>query len=136
MDTIHTYRIGAAAKAAGVHVQTLHYYERQGLIAEPARNAAGYREFSPASIGRIRAIKRAQSLGFTLREIKELTALRDGDHAFGEVRALVNGKIAEIDDKVALLGKMRQALQVTAETCGCGGDLSRCDVLAGLQDPI
>ena len=136
METLETYQIGAAAKAAGVHVQTLHYYERQGLIAEPERSAAGYREYSPASIGRIRAIKRAQSLGFTLKEIKELAALRDEGHAAGELRALVGGKIAEIDDKIALLRKMRRALQVTAETCGCGGDLSRCDVLAGLEGPI
>lgn len=136
MNTTDTYRIGAAAKAAGVHVQTLHYYERQGLIAAPARSAAGYREYSPKLIGRIRAIKRAQHLGFTLREIKELTALRDEGRVSEELRELVGDKLAEIDDKIALLRKMRRALQVAAETCGCGGDLSRCDVLAGLEGPI
>ena len=95
-------------EADGVNVQTLHYYERQGLIAAPGRSAAGYREYRPTSIGRIRAIKRAQRLGFTLKEIKELTGLSDEERVSEELRVLVGDKLAEIDDKIASLRKMRR----------------------------
>ncbi len=130
-----TKRIGAAARAAGVSVQTLHYYEREGLIPEPARSPAGYRGYEPATIRTVRAIKRAQTLGFTLREVRELMALRASTRSGAKVVAFAESKIREIDEKVAALHGIRRALLETVRTCACGGDLARCDVLAGLEEP-
>ena len=65
-------RVGDVACAAGVHVQTLHYYERRGLLPRPGRTAAGYRIYGPETVRTVRAIKRAQTLGFTLTDIREL----------------------------------------------------------------
>jgi len=73
----HTLRTGEVAAQAGVNVQTLRYYERRGLLKEPARRASGYREYPPDSIGLIRFIKRAQELGFTLTEIEDPLRLRN-----------------------------------------------------------
>lgn len=130
-----TKRIGAAARAAGVSVQTLHYYEREGLIPEPARSAAGYRGYEPATIRTVRAIKRAQTLGFTLREVRELIALCGSTRSGARIVTFAESKIREIDMKVAALRRIRRALIETVRTCACGGDLSRCDVLVGLGEP-
>jgi len=86
--------IGAAAAAAGVNVQTLHYYERRGLIRRPPRTASGYRQYPPATVRSVRAIKRAQSLGFTLEEIAELwqTAVQARTSDKGRLRPLARAK--------------------------------------------
>jgi DNA-binding transcriptional MerR regulator len=70
-------RIGEVAGRAGVNVQTLRFYERRGLLPEPPRRASGYREYAPESVRRVRFIKRAQELGFTLAEVEELLRLRE-----------------------------------------------------------
>ena len=129
------YRVGAAARAAGVNVQTLHYYERRGLVAPRDRSLAGYREYGASEVRRVRAIKRAQSLGFTLSEIGDLIAIADGRRSSRTVGALAEHKLAEIDDKLRALRRMRSALRDALETCRCGGELSRCDVLEGLAEP-
>lgn len=127
-------RIGAAAAAAGVNIQTLHYYERCGLIRRPPRSASGYRQYPPATVRSVRAIKRAQGLGFTLKEIQELTRLRTNRRSARSVGELARKKLKDIDDKIDALTRMRERLRETLETCACGGDLSRCDVLADLGD--
>ena len=131
MDT-PSLKVGQAARAAGTSVQTLHYYERRGLIAAPPRTAAGYRVYEPSTVATLRAIKQAQTLGFSLREIQQLMALRERDHAPAELRELTQRKLEQIDEKIALLRRMRDALRETAEACRCGGDVAKCDVLAGV----
>ncbi len=81
-------RVGAAADAAGVNVQTLHYYERRGLLRPKARNGAGYREYGEAEVRRVRGIKQAQSLGFTLREIRELIGMAESRRSARNVATL------------------------------------------------
>ena len=129
------YRVGAAAEAAGVGVQTLHYYERRGLVAPQARTGGGYREYGEAEVRRVRAIKRAQALGFTLTEIRELIAIADARRPSRRVGALAQGKLAEIDARMKDLRRMRTALRGAVEACDCGGDLARCGVLDGLAEP-
>jgi DNA-binding transcriptional MerR regulator len=124
-------RISRAARAAGVNVQTLHYYERRGLIRAPARTPAGYRVYEAPAVETIRAIKRAQQLGFSLREIRELIALREGEHAPGHLLEFARCKLDQIDEKIALLGRMRDALREAVENCRCGGEAVRCDALRG-----
>ena len=123
--------IGRAAAEAGVKVQTLHYYERRGLI-RPARTVSGYRLFPLATIQRVRAIKRAQELAFTLREIEELMRLSRSRRGSSRVAAAAREKIRQIDEKIAALAGVRDRLQDLLGRCRCGGDLLRCDVLGGL----
>jgi MerR family copper efflux transcriptional regulator len=125
-------RIGQVARAAAVNVQTLRYYERQGLLPAPRRTPAGYRVYAAGTVDTLRAIKRAQALGFTLRDIRELMTIRSRRRSASAVGDMVAGKIGEIDDKIRDLRRMRRALRDVVERCECGGDLSRCDVLAGL----
>ena len=127
------YRVGAAAAYAGVGVQTLHYYEREGLIERPERTAAGYRLYSREMVHRVRAIKRAQSLGFTLQEIRELIGIAQDARPLSELAEVARHRIADIDARIEQLQSMRDALQSAVEQCSCGGDLSRCNVLAGLS---
>ncbi len=102
--------VGAAAKAAGVNVQTLHYYERRGLLRPRARNSAGYREYGEVDVRRVRGIKRAQSLGFTLGEIQELIAVAESRRSMRNVAALDRHKLDEIDRKIGALELVRATL--------------------------
>lgn len=93
-----TLKIGEVADRAGVNLQTIRYYEREGLLPEPPRLASGYRMFPQDAVQQVRFIKRAQELGFTLAEIKELMALRvDQRRGSSGVRTLARGKITDID---------------------------------------
>ena len=125
-------RIGAAA--AGVNVQTLHYYERRGLIRRPPRTVSGYRQYPPTTVRSVRAIKRAQSLGFTLTEIQQLTRIRTRGGSVRVVGKLASAKLASIEEKIAALSRLRDRLREVLDTCACGGDLRRCDVLEGLGE--
>ena len=127
-------RIGEVAHAAGVNVQTLRYYERQGLLPIPHRTPSGYRMYGAQTVDTLRAIKRAQALGFTLRDIRQLMAIRSRRRSVSAVREMVAGKVREIDAKIRDLRTMRRSLRDVAERCKCGGDLSRCNVLEGLGD--
>jgi MerR family mercuric resistance operon transcriptional regulator len=119
-------RIGDVAREAGVNVQTLRYYERRGLVA-PAYRHSGQREYDPADVDRVRIIKAAQRLGFTLTEIQELLDLSAHRRGTGELRARATAKIAEIDARIARLEAMRSNLSKVevAEcdsllACSCG----------------
>jgi MerR family mercuric resistance operon transcriptional regulator len=126
-------RVGAAAEAAGVHVQTLHYYERRGLVAPRGRSSAGYREYGPEQVSRVRAIKRAQALGFTLDEIGELIGLAEAGRPSRRVGELAARKLEGIEEKIRDLRRVQRALRAVVESCRCGGDLSDCRVLDGLS---
>src|SRR5256885_12029790 len=90
--------IGQVARRAGVGVETVRFYEREGLLEEPPRRASGYRQYPEQVVTRIRFIKRAQRLGFSLREIMELLALRvDGQHSSEEVKLAASAKIPAIE---------------------------------------
>lgn len=112
-------RIGKVSREAGVNVQTLRYYERRGLLPKTGRLASGYREYDPATVGRVRFIKGAQELGFTLNEIAELLALRaTKSTSQRDVRALATRKIEEMDRRIRQLTDMRDELAGLVERCG------------------
>jgi len=103
-----------AAKAAGVHLETVRYYQRKGLIAEPPRNDAGYRAFPENVVAEIRWIKSAQDLGFSLSEIKILSSLGsrlESDDATEELYRLAQEKIREIDRKIMQLERLKGMLE-------------------------
>ncbi len=123
-------RIGQMAAEAGVNIQTVRLYERMGLLKEPRRTRAGYRDYSAEAAEAIRFIKSAQELGFTLREIKTLVRLRDGgDHPSDEMRRLALSKIDEINLRIARLETMREALRRGLENCACKGRPEACLLL-------
>ncbi len=107
--------IGALARAAGVPVETVRYYQRIGLIEEPPRPTRGYRRYPEAAVGRIRFIKRAQRLGFTLREIGEL--LTFDSRGCEEARRIAEARQAEIQRRIADLNAMHKALERLIEGC-------------------
>jgi DNA-binding transcriptional MerR regulator len=97
-------KIGQLAQRAAVNLQTIRYYEREGLLPEPPRLSSGYRLYTDSMVRRVRFIKRAQEIGFSLAEIRELLSLRaDGRRERNEVRAIARAKIADIEDKMRTL---------------------------------
>src|SRR2546430_9725934 len=104
-------KVGAVAKAAGVGVQTLHYYERLGMLPKPDRSAANYRLYSPEAVRRVRFIKKAQALGLTLEETKQILDLKDhGREPCRKVAELGEKHLLEIDAHLTRLRAYRRAL--------------------------
>ena len=128
--------IGTVANAAGVGVETIRYYQRRGLIAEPPKKGSGFRQYPEETVSRLRFIKRAQQLGFSLKEIQELLSLRLGGGASRhEVRARAEAKLGELDEKIKALGGMKKALtRLTASCCAEGGSESECPILEALDE--
>ncbi|MBK3403037.1 MerR family DNA-binding protein [Methylorubrum populi] len=125
--------IGRAAREAGVGVETIRFYERQGLIAQPAKGS-GYRTYSPEVVARIRFIRQAQRIGFSLKEAQELLALRaDPEADCADVRAQARHKIAEVDERISELLRVRAALEAVVASCPGHGGLSGCTILEALD---
>lgn len=127
---------GQVARRSGVGAETVRFYERRGLIEKPPRTASGYRQFPQEVVPRIRFIKRAQQLGFSLREIKELLALRvDSRTTCAEVRQRTQTKIADIEERIRELQRMKRALVRLVAACQRGGGpVSQCPILESLQE--
>lgn len=132
---MQTLTIGELANATDVPVQTIRFYERQGLIEDPPRRQSGYRQYPAASVARLRFIRRAQRLGFSLREIGGLLALRFDDPApCDRARKLVAEKIAEIDERIHALGEIRRTLALLFEQCAEEPPASECPFLDALAE--
>lgn len=131
MSTSSKLTIGRVARESGVGVETVRFYERKGLVRRPQRNGSSFREYLGEDPVRIRFIKRAQDLGFTLREIKELIELNSRPKATcGDIRARAEAKLAEIDAKIRDLKKMKTTLSRLSNACGDGKQaLAKCQVL-------
>lgn len=99
--------IAQAAALAGVGVETIRFYERQGLIAQPPRPPQGYRVYPLSTVREVRFLQHCQDLGFTLSEAREMMGLHD----CGSACARVSGKIRQLDEKIAALHKLRDELQ-------------------------
>lgn len=128
-------RIGALARAAGLPAATLRYYEQLGLITPQTRTEANYREYGAESLTRLRFIRRAQALGFTLHEIGELLSLHAQPEAdSASVKALAQARLADIDQKIADLTRMRTGLTTLTQRCPGHGDTRHCPILAALID--
>jgi MerR family mercuric resistance operon transcriptional regulator len=131
-ETTTEFTIGALAKAAEVGVETIRYYQRRGLLAEPRRRRGAYRVYGPAELARLRAIRRAQQLGFSLEEVDALLALNaDTDRA--RARAAAQAKIALIDARIDQLRHMRDALSELVHCCHHTEAPAPCPILRALS---
>ena len=126
--------VGKLAQAAGVGVETIRYYERRGLLEQPQRRPAGYREYAPDDVERIRFIKSAQAIGFTLNEIGELIALgQDADAQCGDVQARAAVKVQLVDEKIEQLRRMRAELVRLTTCCDSQQSFSECRLVSCLS---
>lgn len=132
--TLETLTIGELARRAGVGVDTIRFYEREGLVAEPDRSpSSGYRQYAPQAVQRVRFIRHAKELGFTLKEVQELLDLRvDPSSTCADVRRRAQEKVAAIEQRIASLERMRTALRRLAARCQGGGPVTECPILEEL----
>ncbi len=122
--------ISQLAKQAGVHIETVRYYERRGLIPQPLRNPSGYRQYAPEDLLRIKFIKRAQALGFSLNEISEILSLRMAPGTTcGDIKTRVEAKISAVERKIEDLQQMHRALLTLVGKCSGKGPLGQCPIL-------
>lgn len=127
-------KTGELAKRVGVNVETLRFYEREGLIPEPPRRVSGYREYPAESVRLIRFIKRAQELGFSLREVRELLALRvEPGTTCADVRHKAQEKVSDVREKIADLQAIERALNSLTASCSGEGPLTDCPILECLN---
>lgn len=122
--------IGQLAGRAGVGIETIRFYEREGLLAEPARKESGYRQYSDDVVDRLRFIKRAKDLGFSLKEIAELLAMGVAPGTTcADVKKRAEAKIADIEEKIRSLRRIKQALVKVTKQCTGRGPISECPIL-------
>jgi MerR family copper efflux transcriptional regulator len=126
--------IGRLATEAGVNLETVRYYERRGLLPKPPRSASGYRLFPAEAARRLRFIRRAQELGFSLSEIRELLSLRvSRTSTKAEVKTRAEAKLADIEARIKSLESMKKTLRKLTKVCiGCG-PIAECPILESLD---
>jgi Cu(I)-responsive transcriptional regulator len=122
-------KISELARRSGVGIDTVRYYERERLLPPPPRLASGYRSYAAEDMQRIRFVRRAKALGFTLPEIRDLLALAgDSSRDMAALKATAQQKLHDIDGKLADLQRMRAALSAVIEACPGHGELPACPI--------
>lgn len=126
--------IGRVARGAGLTIDTVRYYEREGLLQRPGRTAAGYRQYTEEAVARLRFIREAKKLGFTLSEIRELLALKVAPgKSCADVRARAEAKIIDVRQRIDQLNRIRRALMKLTAACSGRGPTSECPILESLE---
>ena len=131
-ETTETLTIGGLAEAAGVNVETIRFYQRKGLMQEPDRPHGGIRRYAGMDLARVRFIKSAQQLGFSLDEVGDLLKLEDGSHCT-EAREQAERKLADVRIKLADLHRIEATLTTLVEQCCTAKGEVRCPLIASLQ---
>ena len=128
-------KIGELAKRSGVGIDTVRFYERQGLLPKARRLASGYRVYDPGDVKRLRFVRRAKALGFTLEEIRDLLALSDHrDDDMAALKGLATEKLADVQAKLAELNRIREGLETLVVACPGHGALAQCPILNALSE--
>ena len=131
--TIHSgMKIGRLAEETHVHLETIRYYQRLGLMPRPAREYGSVRRYGKEAVGRLRFIKRAQGLGFSLDEVRLLLELSAGEHCT-ETRTLAEQKLHLVEEKISELHAIRSALVKLVSACGTGARGSGCPIIESLS---
>ncbi|MFK2904465.1 heavy metal-responsive transcriptional regulator [Dyella ginsengisoli] len=135
MNTRSSLTIGTVAKRAGVPIDTIRYYEREGLLPEPLRRASGYRSYGEGTVAQLRFIRRAKALGFTLEEIRDLLALSaDRQRGVKAVKQRAEERLAAIETRIAELQRVRDGLVELVASCPGHGAPEQCPILRALND--
>lgn len=124
--------IGAFAKASGVNVETIRFYQRKGLLSEPDKPYGGIRRYGEEDVARVKFMKAAQRLGFSLEEIGHLLKLEDGTHC-SEAAELGAAKLADVHAKLADLKRIEKALAKLLQECGTHSETISCPLIAALH---
>jgi len=124
-----TMRIGEVAKLSGTGIETIRFYEREGLLLEPERRPSGYRQYDEASVERLNYIRRAKELGFTLAEIRELLQLSFVASHCEHIRQRAEAKIADIEQKILSLRQMKRSLGKIVEHCRTKDSTEDCPLV-------
>jgi len=124
--------IGALAERAGVNVETIRFYQRKRLMPEPKRPQGGIRRYGDAELARLRFIRAAQNLGFSLDEVAELLKLEDGTHC-GEARRLAERKLEGVREKLAALSRIESALAGLVARCSSVRGSVKCPLISSLR---
>jgi MerR family mercuric resistance operon transcriptional regulator len=127
--------IGAFALAAGVSVETIRFYQRKGLLCAPDKPLGSIRRYGERDVARVRFVKSAQQLGFSLNEILELLRLQDGTHC-SEARTLAESKLTDVRQKLADLTRMEAALASLVRQCGAVTGQVTCPLIAALNERV
>jgi MerR family transcriptional regulator, copper efflux regulator len=129
-----TYSIGQVAKQSGVSVETIRYYEKEGLIEEPERKDSGYRQYNGEAVARLSFIQQAKELGFSLKEIGELLSIKsDENNLCNEVKQLAQEKLGDIESKIKMLQRMRKSLKNLIDVCPGQAPINDCPILDALE---
>jgi MerR family copper efflux transcriptional regulator len=135
MTTPNALTIGTVAKRAGVPIDTIRYYEREGLLPEPLRRASGYRSYGEGTVAQLRFIRRAKALGFTLEEIRDLLALSaDRQRGVKAVKQRAEERLAGVETRIAELQRVRDGLVELVASCPGHGAPEHCPILRALND--
>ncbi len=130
---MNTIGIGTLAERAGVGIDTVRYYERAGLLAPKTRLPSGYRRYTNLEVSRLRFIRRAQALGFSLKEIRELLAL-SAQRDVARVKRSAQSKLTDVEQRIAELERMRAGLATLIAACPGHGRAADCPILRALGD--
>ena len=134
-ESTSSMTIGAAARAVGMNIDTIRYYEREGVMPRPARRASGYRQYDDGALAKLRFIQRAKSLGFRLGDIRELLALStDREHGLAGVKARAEARLQDVERRILELRRIQRGLKTLIDTCPGHGELSACPILQALDD--
>ncbi len=126
--------IGKLAHDSGTGIETIRYYEREGLLEQPARTGSGYRQYTPDVISRLRFIRHAKELGFSLKEAAELLSLKSNPQTTcGRIKKQTEEKIRDIEIRIASLQKMRRILKKLSTACPGSGPAIACPILDTLE---
>lgn len=132
-EKVEGMTIGGLANTVGVNVETIRFYQRKGLLPEPVRPYGGIRRYDKSDLARVRFIKSAQRLGFSLEEIGELLKLEDGTYC-DEARKLAEHKLADARRKLADLQRIETVLAALVAQCDAVSGQVKCPLIASLQD--
>ena len=130
----HVFRTGELANKAGVNRETVRFYEKKGLLSDPIRTDAGYRQYSQSDLERLVFIKNAKELGFSLSEVKELLSIADGDiYKCSEVRLIAEGKLDHITNQMKRLAKLKRTLTSLVTECQRAKTIKHCPIIESLS---
>jgi MerR family copper efflux transcriptional regulator len=133
---MQTMTIGRLARAAGVNIDTIRYYERQGLLPRPSRRESGYREYEADDVARLSFIRRAKELGFSLVDITELLSLSQERRDVRGVKRKAEERLADVERKIEELKRVRRGLKTLIDACPGHGELATCPIVAALSGEL